>query len=643
MKHLVAALASALAIASSGSAAASLGPVPGPPSDPVTVVDDALDPLGVDLRPDPRRPDPQAPPVRRVAGPVPGKGAVAPAQDAPAPADPFAGLAAGAHAGYGTGTAYSSDADLSGSGVFVEKAFSAVAFGSEPIGARADEADRAATPALQAGNSYSFGSAAQIGTGDDQVELGDNSTASAPPTKDSVNKEVSDVSLIPVLHADLLESEAGARAATSGCVIGSDLAFGQGSATRSDVPGEEGDAERPILSLSEDEPPRAVSHSLSRTGLLPPASKDTARFGMFSETRQTIAPVTLFKGTPQELTIELAGEWLLRATSDGKQSTLRYGPLVEEPDTTVLRIHRKGEDDTTLTAQDILDGDGADLSTPGVEEFIVGEPPRGIGGPRFTPPLITATRVSAAVDVLRVRIPDDDEPDGELEVRVGHMEAALALPAGGLSCPGIAMAKEADPAEVQPGDIFSWTITVANPNDCVLDQVTLLDTITTTPGVRYEITATTPEAKVDGSTLTFEGFRPLRMGERFTARIRIEMEEDSRPGVFTNESRAAGLCGTAVVAARRGSGAGAGPEPVRLGGEVALSAPEVLPADVLPGPRRSAVASGGTVPAGLGGGPVIRPRPAPGNTPRTGGWNGLLYGLPFLAGALMARRLRRRY
>ena len=37
------------------------------------------------------------------------------------------------------------------------------------------------------------------------------------------------------------------------------------------------------------------------------------RLGLQSETRQTIAPVTFFKGAPFQFTVELLGEWVLRA------------------------------------------------------------------------------------------------------------------------------------------------------------------------------------------------------------------------------------------------------------------------------------------------------------------------------------------
>jgi hypothetical protein len=572
----------------------------------------------------------------------------------PSAGDPFPQLGPKGYAGYGTGTAFSSDAELSGVKVAVEKAFSSAAYGSEALPGRSDEIDRPATPALSAGHGFGAASAADIGEGEDRVDLPDDISASAPPNGDEKDGEVADLRLLPLLHADLLRTRAAARTAGTGCVIGSDLASGRATALRSDVPGEPDDAERPLFTISGDHPARAVTESRSRVGLLPPATKDTARFGIFSETRQTIAPVTFLKGTPNEVTVEVAGEWVLRVASDGKVPSFSYGPEVDDPQTAVLRIDRRGNDnDVVLTAQDITDSRGGEnLSTPGVEEFIIGEPARVIGGDTGSSPLATPTRVSAAVDVLRLLIPDDREADGLAEVVVGHMEAAVALPDGGISCPGIAMAKEVSSARVEPGEDFTWTLTVANPNNCLLERLSLVDTVTSTGAVRYEITDTDPNpTRRDGDTLTFAGFRPLRMGESFKVTVRARVDKESGTGRFTNGVVSAGACGTEQA------------EPVILTGNVTLNAPEVTGSNRLPvafarPPASSAspgaVASEPVSFAKAGSGPVASARRRAGaansngsalgvgGLARSGGLISFGPGLVLLAGGVFVRRAARR-
>lgn len=583
----------------------------------------------------------------------------------PGGGDPFPGLGPTGYAGYGTGTAFSSDAELSGVGVSVEKAFSSAVYGSEALPARSDEIDRPATPALAAGHGFGAASAADVGQGEDRVDLPDDISASAPPNGDEADEEVADVGLASLIHADLLRTRAAARTAGNGCVIGSDLASGRATALRSDVPGKKDDAERAVLTVSADDPARALTESHSRVGLLPPASKDTARFGIFSEIRQTIAPVTFLKGTPNEVTVEVAGEWILRVASDGRTASVSYGPDAEDPFTPVLRIDRRGDDnDVVLTAQQITDSDGEDLSTPGVEEFIIGERPRVIGGDTGSAPLAEAARVSAAVDVLRLLIPDDREADGLTEVIVGHMEAAVALPAGGISCPGIAMAKEASSAEVAPGEDFTWTVTVANPNNCLLERVSLVDTTTTSGALRYEIIGTNPKpTSREGDTLTFTRFRPLQMGESFKVTVRARVAKDSKPGRFTNDVVSAGAC-RPLPSSRRASDDDGGSDgergrqeneadPVLLTGNVRLTAPEVIEPDRPPlvfarSPASSSSAGTASGEAALLAEPTRISAPGArssaglarrlGGLARTGGWLAFGPGLGLLAGGVLLRR-----
>jgi hypothetical protein len=655
VKRFVTALSCAVAVLMGGPALAlEVGPlsdVPGPV--PAVSTDGAaalLERLGLGLPPAPVTPP-------RLVPPAP----VRPNALPPSGGDPFPGLGLEAYAGYGTGTAFSSDAELSGVGVDIEKAFSSAVYGSRALPARSDEVRRPATPALQAGHGFGAASAANIGAGDDRLDIPDDISANAPPNGDEAEGEVADVALLPLLHADLLRTRATARSAGDGCVIGSDLASGRATVLRSDVPGEKEDAERPVLTISENDPARALTESRSRVGLLPPASDATARFGMFSETRQTIAPVTFLKGTPNEVTVEMAGEWVLRVASDGKNATVDYGPDADDPLAPVLRIDRRGdENDVMLTAQDIAGSDGEDISTPGVEEFIIAERPRLIGGDTGSSPLATGTRVSAAVDVVRLLIPDDREADGLLEVFVGHMEAAVAVPAGGITCPGIAMAKEATSAEVGPGEEFTWTVTVANPNLCLLERVSLVDTVRTSGALRYEITGTNPKpSSRDGDKITFTGFRPLRMGESFKVTVRAKVAEDSGPGKFTNEVVSAGACGSAPLgrgASDEVDGAGGDRDraasekasPVMLTGKVSLAAPAVTEPDrtvLLPRAPASS-ASAGAVTSGR----VLLAEPArpsgstrrAGGLARTGGWLAVGPGLALLTGGVTIRRSARR-
>src|SRR5258706_8488505 len=89
----------------------------------------------------------------------------------------------------------------------------------------------------------------------------------APPSQAPVSNEQSDVNASPLLASDLLHAEAGARAAATGCVVGSDLAYGLGSAT--DTKALAFGADESTVSTDGDGPPPALSHTVPRARPVP--------------------------------------------------------------------------------------------------------------------------------------------------------------------------------------------------------------------------------------------------------------------------------------------------------------------------------------------------------------------------------------
>src|SRR5205085_7244094 len=73
-------------------------------------------------------------------------------------------------------------------------------------------------------------------------------------------------------------------------------------------------------------------------------------------------------------------------------------------------------------------GGGVHLAVAGGGEIVVGEQPRTRG--RTIAPTALGTSTEAAVDLVRVRLLGQD-------VRLGHMEAAVAVPPAGVTCPGL--------------------------------------------------------------------------------------------------------------------------------------------------------------------------------------------------------------
>lgn len=185
-------------------------------------------------------------------------------------------------------------------------------------------------------------------------------------------------------------------------------------------------------------------------------------YGLASEVRATLAPVTLFTGGTEgteeaegqtETTIEVLGPWRLVAAAGGLPNSawIHFGPEDTEPNTPILRISTRSmqngvlveENDDVLTVEELTDPETGLLDTrttiEGVAEIVLGEAPRAIGDESATSKPTEAgngTRASAAADVLRIEVLEEAEPPGtELaEIRLGHMEVEAEVPEGGLSC-----------------------------------------------------------------------------------------------------------------------------------------------------------------------------------------------------------------
>lgn len=510
--------------------------------------------------------EPEPAPAAEPARPAPRLGGVR-AQQA---AGQFPGLPGTGHAAYSAGATIHVDALQSGGNRLAntDVAFSGATFSSAPLsGTLSNEMSRVVSPQLGAGAGFGRGSGLELGiaqtaSGDPQITLADKAEALSPPSTDLISHEVGPVDVDPLIAARLLRGQAQSRAAAA-CTTGVDLSYGQGLASNI---GLVQTGSGPLLATVQENPERGVSQSTSRTFLVPQSGSTPgpiAKFGLASEVRQTIAPVAL----GDALSLEFLGEWVLRATADGKSGSVHYGPGDVSPATPVVRI-LNGSDMTEVLLQDILGPTGFQLIIPGVAEISIGEDPRAIGGNVDSQPTETATAASAAVDVVRVKLLDGGETR-VADLRIGHMEVATAVPAGGIEC-GIGLLKKVDRDTVKVGEDFVWTVTVTNPNDCVLTSVKVVDTISTTDGVLYSIVSSTPQASsTTEKSLTWNDVGPIQPGATKDLLINMKVSPDSKGGRFTDDAVATGVCGPAAGQANAGTG-------VPLEARVSLNLPEVI-------------------------------------------------------------------
>src|SRR5688572_20066999 len=318
----------------------------------------------------------------------------------------FAGLADVGFAGYGTGTVFYSDAHLAGRDrrTDVEAGFSSASFSSGAATERRNELDRRVAPRLAAGEGFGRGSALDVGFNQEAgsvtdllPKFNDEAEAKAPPSEKPVTVAHNDVNLEPIIDAQALKANASARAVPNGCVLGSDLAFGLGGLVNASLVRAGEDADQGLISTRGPKPPRGMSESVSRTRLVPVPGGEPGLFGLLAEARLTIAPITVLEGK-QRMTIEVAGEWVLQAWTDGTTGHVVFGPDVEPgDDRPVLRIldaENRPVDQVTL--QEYVGSHGLVVEVPGLAEIILGEDPRAIGADHTSVPTASAGLVAGA-------------------------------------------------------------------------------------------------------------------------------------------------------------------------------------------------------------------------------------------------------
>jgi len=240
--------------------------------------------------------------------------------------------------------------------------------------------------------------------------------AGAPPTPSPVTAEVSLVDVPGVASAALARGQAAPVWKEHTCVAGRPMGFGSGRAIGVVTPMAVVDAARSdaITEL------RPVGDSIS----------------VVAEAHSEASTVRLLPGTPEQTTIEVLGETVLRARADGhpRGAALDYAAVGTDPSSPLVRITR-GKDVVQLTTQQVFSGGFVLAQTP-VMEIFIGERTRGSDTAGGSRPYVGADGVAASgvADLVRVQLVTGG-PGEALEVRIGHLEVEVAVPAGGLQCP----------------------------------------------------------------------------------------------------------------------------------------------------------------------------------------------------------------
>ena len=451
--------------------------------------------------------------------------------------------------------------------------------------------------------------------------------ATAPPPSPLVTQEIP-LNLDPVAFASVLRGQAQATYDPVFCPIGRPITYGLGQASNLELLNLGGGSTpqdgfaTPLAGTSIDAfgTPRGASQSRTVTYMF---GNGDGTFGVVSETRQTVAPISVLanQATSTAITVEIAGEFGLRVTATGKPggSTVEYlGNPVITITTTTLGIPVVL---LNITLQDLLGQDGLTLDIPGLATVALGAPPRALGGGATSLPSAAAngTSASAAIDAVRLTLLDLPGLTA-LDLALGHAEAAVAVPAGGLRC-DIPVSKVASVDPVTAGSDFTYSISIpadaaqfAALFNCDLINISAVDTVQTESGSpRIQLISASNGGVISGNTVTWANLGNYTLGQPpIVLTITARIPTNSGAGVLrdtVNVSAALGNC--------RGTGV--------AGSDLVLGGAEL---------NGSAITGAVT---------LIGPNVSRGNLAATGGnsWP-LVAGGGFLLAALGLTRLRRR-
>ncbi|MEY2568542.1 MAG: hypothetical protein QOE35_3071 [Actinomycetota bacterium] len=371
---------------------------------------------------------------------------------------------------------------------------------------------------------YGRGSGVEAGIGTDlpdaanQVALTQATAASHPPLRsdDKPGVNTASTGLVttslvqvpggPLLYADALPSAAGAVWNPQTCIVGQPISFGRGSVAQAELidaggaSNPNGTLPAPVISVDSTDQQKGLE-SRSFTYLFPNKGADgkaDGTFGVGTYTEMILAPIKIAADPVTHqgaLEIDVAGTWFFSIKASGKApAEVQYGlkapPAGPVP---ILTVLQDGVEQGSLTLDQLTGGTAGIVLPSQAAQLIglaIGEDPRDIAKPGADPdadskPLTTVTEGRGAVDVVRLSALTPGAPDDSTTqvagLRVGHFEADVKVPEGGIRCE-FPVKKEGSPTATV-GQEVPYTITI--PSDptaldgiaCKLTNITATDTL----------------------------------------------------------------------------------------------------------------------------------------------------------------------
>lgn len=293
-----------------------------------------------------------------------------------------------------------------------------------------------------------------------------------------------------------------------------------------------------VLSVVNDQ--GGVAYTQSTVGLVDVAGQSNK--GLRSNSLDQVTGVVLFKGTANQLTIDVAAPPQVTAIATGKASTSSV--TYSEP---VLTITQAGQPNKILDASDA----NLTVELPGVLLRLK------LG--TLDNVVKTDTEASGVAKLLEVTVLDVTGSITLATLEVAPMTVSAKVPAGGVTCGGndplANLQVDASTPIVLPGGSFEYAVTVPNIGDCTVNNVKVVLNVTGPDGTTITSITQPPTGSISGLTATWPDIGNIAPGELKVVKATIKVPSGAKSGAtFKGTATASGTCAGAPVTHTADSG-----------------------------------------------------------------------------------------
>lgn len=295
--------------------------------------------------------------------------------------------------------------------------------------------------------------------------------------------------------------------------------------------------------VSVDNANGGASYTQSTVGLVDVAGQTNK--GLKSEVLNQVDGIVLFKGSANELTLNIVAPPTIQATATGTAatSTVTYN----QP---VVQIIQGGDVIDVLNATDA----NVDIALPpGPTPLTLLHLQLGT----LTNVIKTNTEASGKANLLTLEVADITDTVTVATAEIAPMQVKAVVPAGGVTCgagPLSNLQVDASTPTVLPNGQFEYAVTIPNIGACTVNNVKVVLTVDGPAG--SSITGTAPPASsVAGLVATWNDIGSIAPGALKVVKATVKVPAGATPGAtYTGVATASGTCDGSGTSATASSG-----------------------------------------------------------------------------------------